>query len=91
MARRLLLSNDLWARHLEPPADECEIARHYALGTDELAEVAARRGDANTHCYSNFPPHVADGSSETKPSRRRLRINHYPRFTRIRAGCSECL
>ena len=47
MARRRLLSDELWARHLEPPADEREIARHYTLGAEDLAQVAARRGDAN--------------------------------------------
>lgn len=47
MARRRLLGNDLWARHLEPSADEREIARFYTLGPDELAQVMARRSDAN--------------------------------------------
>lgn len=47
MARRRLLSDEVWARHLEPPTDEREIARHYTLGSDELAQVATKRGDAN--------------------------------------------
>lgn len=47
MARRRLLSDEVWARHLEPPADEREIARHYTLGPDGLAQVATKRSDAN--------------------------------------------
>lgn len=47
MARRRLLSDDTWARHLEPPTDERGIARHYTLGPDDLAQVADKRGDAN--------------------------------------------
>jgi TnpA family transposase len=52
MARRRLLGNDLWARHLEPSADEREIARFYTLGPDELAQVMARRSDANRLGYA---------------------------------------
>ena len=52
MARRQLLSNDTWARHLEPPADEREIARHYTLGPDDLAHVIDKRGDANRLGYA---------------------------------------
>lgn len=47
MARRRLLGDDTWARHLEPPTDEREIARHYTLGPDDLAQVVNKRGDAN--------------------------------------------
>lgn len=52
MARRRLLSDEVWARHLEPPADEREIARHYTLGPDDMAVVAAKRGDANRLGYA---------------------------------------
>lgn len=52
MARRRLLSDELWARHLEPPADEREITRHYTLGAEDLAQIAARRGDANRLGYA---------------------------------------
>src|SRR5690242_7472874 len=46
MARRRLLSDDLWARHLEPPTDEREIARLYTLTRDDLDTVIAKRTDA---------------------------------------------
>ena len=52
MARRRLLSDDTWARHLEPPTDEREIARHYTLGPDDLAHVIDKRGDANRLGYA---------------------------------------
>ena len=52
MARRRLLSDELWARHFEPPKDEREIARHYTLGPDEMEQVAAKRGDANRLGYA---------------------------------------
>ncbi|MBP6797727.1 MAG: Tn3 family transposase [Luteimonas sp.] len=72
MARRRLLSDDLWARHLEPPTDEREIARHYTLGTEDLAQVAAKRGDANRLGYAlvllylRFPGRVLE-AGETPP------------------------
>ena len=47
MARRRLLNDEVWARHLAWPADEREIARHCTLGADELGLAASRRGDAN--------------------------------------------
>jgi hypothetical protein len=47
MSRRRLLTDELWARHYEPPEDEREIARHYTLGPDEMEQVTAKRGDAN--------------------------------------------
>ena len=52
MARRRLLSDELWARHLAPPTDEREIARHYTLGADDLAHAATKRGDANRLGYT---------------------------------------
>ncbi|NEU14985.1 Tn3 family transposase [Methylobacterium sp. BTF04] len=52
MARRRLLGDDMWARHLEPVPDEREITRHYTLGADDLAQVTARRGDANRLGYA---------------------------------------
>ena len=52
MARRRLLSDDTWVRHLEPPTDEREIARHYTLGPDDLAHVIDKRGDANRLGYA---------------------------------------
>jgi hypothetical protein len=30
MARRRLLGDDVWARHLKAPADEREVARYFA-------------------------------------------------------------
>ena len=47
MARRRLLNDEVWARHLGWPTDEREIARHCTLGADELDLAASRRGDAN--------------------------------------------
>jgi hypothetical protein len=52
MARRRLLGDDVWARHLEAPADEREVARYFTLGPDELAEVMNRRSDANRLGYA---------------------------------------
>ena len=52
MARRRLLGDELWARHLMPSADEREIARHYTLTADDLEQVAAKRGDANRLGYA---------------------------------------
>jgi len=52
VARRQLLSDEVWARPLEPPAGEREIARHYTLGPDEMAQLAAKRGDANRLGYA---------------------------------------
>jgi len=46
MAWRRLLGDDLWARHLEPPTDEREIARDYTLTGDDLDFAAAKRTDA---------------------------------------------
>lgn len=43
MARRRLLGDDLWARHLEPPTDEREIARHFTLTRDDLLAIASKR------------------------------------------------
>jgi TnpA family transposase len=52
MARRRLLSDEMWARHLAPSTDEREIARHYTLGADDLAHAATKRGDANRLGYT---------------------------------------
>ena len=46
MARRRLLADDVWARLLDPPADEREVARLYALTAEDLALVGNRRTDA---------------------------------------------
>jgi TnpA family transposase len=43
MARRRLLGDDLWARHLEPPTDERKIARHFTLTRDDLLAIASKR------------------------------------------------
>jgi TnpA family transposase len=43
MAWRRLLGDDLWARHLGPPAEEREIARHYTLSRDDLDLIVAKR------------------------------------------------
>ena len=72
MARRRLLNDDLWARHLEPPTDEREIARHYTLGAEDLAQIVAKRGDANRLGYAlvllylRFPGRVLE-IGETPP------------------------
>ena len=52
MARRRLLSDEVWARHLQPPTDERAIARHFTLGSDERDLVMAKRGDANRLGYA---------------------------------------
>lgn len=52
MARRRLLGDELWARHLMPSADEREIARHYTLSADDLEQVGAKCGDANRLGYA---------------------------------------
>jgi TnpA family transposase len=46
MARRRLLGDDLWARYLEPPTDEREIARHFTLTRDDFLAIASKRTDA---------------------------------------------
>lgn len=46
MARRRLLGDDVWARLLDPPADEFEIARLYTLTAEDLALIGRRRTDA---------------------------------------------
>lgn len=46
MARRRLLGDDVWARLLDPPVDEREIARLYTLTAEDLALVHNRRTDA---------------------------------------------
>ena len=46
MAWRRLLSDDLWARHLEPPTDEREIARHFTLTRDDIDLIVTKRTDA---------------------------------------------
>src|SRR5512135_696408 len=52
MARRRLLGDDLWARHLEPPADERAIARQFALSRDDLERIATKRTDATRLGYA---------------------------------------
>lgn len=52
MARRRLLNDEMWARHLAPPTEEREIARHYTLEADDLAQAATKRGDANRLGYA---------------------------------------
>jgi hypothetical protein len=61
MARRLL-SDEVWARHLEPPVGERKIARHYTPGPDDLAAVAAKRGDPDRLGYATTsePPRVSE-------------------------------
>ena len=46
MARRRLVSAEIWAGHYGAPLDEREIARHYTLTGDDLEIVGRRRGDA---------------------------------------------
>ena len=52
MARRRLLGDDLRARHLEPPADEREIARHFMLTRDDLLAIASKRTNPNRLGYA---------------------------------------
>lgn len=52
MARRRLLGDDVWARHMKAPADEREVARYFTLGPDELAGVMNKRSDANRLGYA---------------------------------------
>jgi len=44
--RRRLLGDDVWARLLGPPADECEVARLYTLNAEDFALAGRRRTDA---------------------------------------------
>src|SRR4051812_4305229 len=46
MVRRRLLGDDVWARLLDPPSDELEIARRYTLAAEDLALISSRRTDA---------------------------------------------
>ena len=61
MARRRLLTGEQWAELLSPPARERDIVRHYTLTGQDLATIAAKRGDHNrigfalTLCYLRFP------------------------------------
>jgi hypothetical protein len=43
MARRQLLTDELWARLLAPPNDEREIVRYYTLSRDDLDLIAGKR------------------------------------------------
>jgi hypothetical protein len=52
MARRRLLGDDAWARLLDPPTDELEIARLCTLTTDDLALIGNRRTDATRLGYT---------------------------------------
>ena len=52
MARRRLVSLEIWARHYGAPLDEREIARHYTLTSDDLEIVGRRRGDATRLGYA---------------------------------------
>jgi TnpA family transposase len=52
MARRRLLGDDAWARLLDPPTDELEIARLCTLTTDDLALIGNRRTDATRLGYA---------------------------------------
>lgn len=47
-----MLSDELWARQLEPPVDERELARLYTVGPDDLAQVMLRRSDANRRGFA---------------------------------------
>jgi TnpA family transposase len=58
MARRRLLGDDLWARHLEPPADEREIARHFTLTRDDLLAIASKRTNPNRLGYALLLLHL---------------------------------
>ena len=73
MSRRRLLTDELWARHYEPPEDEREIARHYTLGPDEMEQVTAKRGDANrlgcalVLLYLRYPGRTLDSGERPPP------------------------
>ncbi len=64
MARRRLLTSAQWAGLLSPPTGERDIVRHYTLTEQDLAMIAAKRGDHNrigfalTLCYLRFPGRV---------------------------------
>jgi hypothetical protein len=47
-----ICSDDLWARHLDRPADEREIARHFTLSRDDLLAIASKRTDATRLGYA---------------------------------------
>ena len=46
------MSDEVWARHLSPPADEREVGRHYTLAPDDMTRIVAKRGDANRLGYA---------------------------------------
>jgi len=52
LARRRLVSAEIWAGHYGAPLDEREIARHYTLTGDDLEIVGRRRGDATRLGYA---------------------------------------
>jgi TnpA family transposase len=72
MARRRLLTDEAWEKHLAPPTDEREIVRHYTLSGEDLAHVFAKRSDATQLgyalmlCYLRYPGRALD-VGETPP------------------------
>ncbi|MGE5602591.1 MAG: DUF4158 domain-containing protein [Nitrososphaerales archaeon] len=66
MARRRLLGDDLWARHLEPPADERAIARQFALSRDDLELIATKRTDATRLGYALLLLYGSEGPGVRK-------------------------
>lgn len=52
MAGRRLLGGDVWARLLDPPADEREIARLYMLTSEDIALISDRRTDTTRLGYA---------------------------------------
>ena len=74
MVRRRLLGDETWARHLDPPTDEREIARHYTLGSDDRAAIDAKRGDANrlgfalVNLYLRHPGRVLNAGEQPPTS-----------------------
>ena len=52
MARRRLLTDEQWAGLLALPNEERDIVRHYTLGPDELAVLAAKRTPHNRLGYA---------------------------------------
>ena len=68
MARRRLVSAEIWAGHYGAPLDEREIARHYTLTGDDLEIVGRRRGDATRLGYAMLLGGVCGRGRNPTPS-----------------------
>ncbi len=60
MARRQLLTEEQWARLLEPPSDEREIVRYYTLSRERVFEKSCKR-QAHRMRYRLHPSYLEAG------------------------------